>query len=72
MTKKPQFVRLARSKDFRNREQAEAWAEQQKTTYGQQGVSTKKEIDYLEKSGRWSAKIFIKADGKNSVESINS
>jgi hypothetical protein len=63
MVKKPQFARLARSKTFRNREQAEEWAEDQKETYSRQGLSVKKEIDFNETTSRWSAKIFIKAAG---------
>lgn len=70
MTAKPQFTRLARSKTFRNREQAEEWADSQKETFNQQGLSVKKEIDFEDKTGRWSAKIFVKATGDRSVESI--
>lgn len=66
--KKPQYARLARSKTFRNREQAEEWANGQKNTYDQQGMSVRKEIDFNEQTGRWSAKIYIKATGSRSVE----
>jgi len=70
MAKKPQFARLAKSRTFRNREQAEEWADSQKNTFDQQGLSVKKEIDFVETTGRWSAKIFVKTTGKNSVETL--
>ena len=61
------YAKLARSKTFRNREQAAEWADVEKTKYEQQGYSVRKEIDYDDKTNRWSAKIFIKSSGARSV-----
>jgi len=66
--KKPQFTRIAKSKSFRNRAQAEEWADEQKRDYGLQGISVRKEITQDDTTSRWKAVIKVKMTGKRSLE----
>lgn len=68
MAKKAIYARLAQSREFDQQAKAIEWADQKKKDYTQQGVSVRKEIDFMQSTGRWSAKIFVKATGGNSVE----
>lgn len=65
---KAQFAKLAQSRSFNTQAKAVEWADQKKKDFSQQGVSARKEVDFEQSTGRWSAKIYIKATGERSVE----
>ena len=59
MSKIQLYWKLVQSKSFELKQEAEAWANEEKKTLTQQGQSVKKEIDLNGNTKRYTAKIFI-------------
>lgn len=60
LAKKPVYGKLLTSKVFNTRKEAEKWASDEKAKYKSAGESTKKEIDFVESTSSWRAKLFLK------------
>ena len=60
MAKKPTYTTFKTSDPFQTRAEAKEWADEQKMIMTQSGQAVKIEIDMIEYSGQWKARILVK------------
>jgi len=63
-----QYARLAQSRSFPTQQKATEWAEEKSKDIKQSGVSVRKDVEFDETTNKWTAKIFVKGTGENSIE----